>query len=509
MKGMSALRSTILLTGVSLFSQVVGFVYRVILSRMVGSQVMGLYQLVLPVYSVLLSLTAIGFTAACSNLSARWQALGNQRAGRQTVQACLVGFLLCFVPVSVITATFSDAISVYLMGDARSRLGLVLLLPCVLLTGIENIHKHHFYGVGQVRPPAASETCEQLVRAGAVLGLLWIFLPQNPERTVGLIVLGMVICEVFSVVILVALFHRRVDRRSAGEGVSPGQLRRQIAGIAFPVGFTALLGNLMGAATSVMIPQRLVYAGANVGQAMSAFGVLCGMTVPMLMLPTALISAMSLVLVPRLAQSAALGNTPLSRRRVERALGATATFIIPAAGLLAVLAPPLGRLLFREPDAGAFAIPLAISVALGCFEGVLHASLNGLGHQAAASRYILISGAVQLAITWYRMGLPGVGLRGYVEGLLLSTLLAVWLNGQRVAKLVALRLKLFPWLIAPGLAALLAALCTRLLYIRILADGTTEGVACLVCLGIGTLIAGCTLAAEGVLNTGNEQGRGP
>lgn len=61
-KPMSALKSTLLLTAVSLFGQGVGFVYRVFLSRMVGAEVMGLYQLVMPVFSVLMSLTAIGFT---------------------------------------------------------------------------------------------------------------------------------------------------------------------------------------------------------------------------------------------------------------------------------------------------------------------------------------------------------------------------------------------------------------------------------------------------------------
>ena len=71
---------------------------------------------------------------------------------------------------------------------AGAALGLLLLLPCVLLTGLENIHKHSFYGLGRVAPPAFTEILEQLIRTGAVLGLLWYFLPQNPERTVGLIV---------------------------------------------------------------------------------------------------------------------------------------------------------------------------------------------------------------------------------------------------------------------------------------------------------------------------------
>lgn len=66
----------------------------------------------------------------------------------------------------------------------------------------------------------------------------------------------------------------------------------------------------MGSATSVLIPQRLVHAGAEVSEAMSAFGVLCGMTLPMLCLPTAFIGALGLVLVPKLAEGAACTDCP-------------------------------------------------------------------------------------------------------------------------------------------------------------------------------------------------------
>ena len=69
--GESARRSALFLTGVSAVSQLLGFGYRVLLSRMIGAEVMGLYQLVMPVYSVLMSVTATGLTAAVSNLSAR------------------------------------------------------------------------------------------------------------------------------------------------------------------------------------------------------------------------------------------------------------------------------------------------------------------------------------------------------------------------------------------------------------------------------------------------------
>ena len=102
-------------------------------------------------------------------------------------------------------------------------------------------------GPGWCAPPAVTELLEQAVRAAAVLGLLICFLPQYPERAAGLIVAGMVVCEVFSALTLTVLYHSRLgDLRRQGPG-EPGQIRRRrILSIALPVGANALLGNLMG-----------------------------------------------------------------------------------------------------------------------------------------------------------------------------------------------------------------------------------------------------------------------
>lgn len=497
MKTLSAFGSTVLLTAVSLFAQGARFVFQVLLSRMVDPQVIGLYHLVMPVMPVLMSLTALGFTAACSNLSARYHVMGDRKAAAQTVRVCIAGFLISFAVTALVTGLLSDAISVYLLGDARARLGLLLLLPCVLLTGLENIHKHFFYGIGDVRGPAFTEVGEQLIRTGAVLGLLWRFLPQNPERTVGLIVLGMILCEVFSALTLSLLYRRTMGTRPVGVGVERRELWGKVIAFAWPMALTALLGNLMEAGTTVLIPQRLIRAGADVKAAMSAFGILRGMTIPMLSLPTAVIGALSLILLPKMAEAHALGRPQLCRHRCGKALAATAALIFPAAALMAVAAPTLGRALFHEPTAGSFALPLAIGVALASIERVLGVTLNGLGRQKTTAGHSLITGAVQLFLTWRQMALPGMGLRGYVQALLLSTVLGVALNWYSLRRAIGLRVQWFRWIVAPGLGALLAGLCANLLLPILSRAGLGDGVACGVTLCFGGAVYLSAMAAMG------------
>lgn len=269
-KTLSAGKGALFLTALSAISQVLGFFYRVVLSRLVGAEVMGLYQLIMPVSSVIMSLTAVGLTSAVSNLTSQHLALGNRKAADQTVSACLKIFFLLLLPVGAVVILGSDAISVYLLGDARTRLGLVLLIPCVALMGVENCHKHFFYGSGVVRPPAVVELLEQFVRTFAVILLLALFLPQYPERVVGLIVTGMVVCEIFSSCTLVVLYRRRRGPLT-GRGEEGKVRRRRILSIALPVGLNALLGNLLAAANSALIPQKLVEGGADRSAAVSQF----------------------------------------------------------------------------------------------------------------------------------------------------------------------------------------------------------------------------------------------
>ena len=329
---------TLLLTATGLFAQVVGFLYRMMLSRLIGAETMGLYQLVMPVYSMFMSVTAVGLTVAVSTRAARCHALGDEAGVTQVLGAGLRRFFLLAVPLGAVIVWCSDPISVYLLWDARTRLGIVLLVPCVLLTGVENLHKHCFYGTGQVRIPATVETMEQLVRAGAVLGLLVWLLPQNQERTVGLIVLGMVLCEVFSAVSLVVLFQRTRPRGLARDP----SVAKGLWSIAIPVGLTSVLGTILGSANAVLIPAKLVEGGMESGAAMSAFGVLCGMTMPLLALPTGFIGALCLTMVPDLSRRTAHGDARVAAGFLNRIMSVTMLLMAPCMVLLVVMGPTVG-----------------------------------------------------------------------------------------------------------------------------------------------------------------------
>jgi len=464
---------------------------------------MGLYQLLMSAYAVLQSLTLTGMTAAVSNLTSQYLARHNSRGAAQ-VLSCAIGlFFLLLLPAAAGVVLFSDGISVHLLGDARTRLGLVLLLPCAALTGIENLHKHHFYGAGRVCLPGGVDLAEQCIRAAAVLTLLWAFLPQYPERAAGLIVLGMWVSEIFSSLTLMVLTRRwRRQERPAGPGESARICRKKIADIAIPVGTTALLGNLIGAANAALIPQKLAEGGMAPSEALGKFGVVCGMTMPMLAVPTVFLGAISLTLTPRLARASALGDREKIRRLSDRAVTLTAVLTLPAMGLMAAVGDELGRVLFRQGGVGEFLVPLAGVMALCCYESVLNSILSGVGQQRAVAVISLLSGGAQLCITLGTVA--QIGMAGYVLGAAAASTLGLALSGVWTMRSTGAHIRWMDWVIIPGLSALLAGLNARLL-LRVLLDSGASTLAAI----LGAIVFGLWVYTAAIQAQGMEvKGRG-
>ena len=495
----SVLTGTVLLTAVGLFSQLVGFCYRILLSRLIGAETMGLYQLVMPVYSVLMSVTAVGLTVALATLSAKFCALKDRGAIRDTLRKTVGGFFLVAVPLGVAVIALSDPISVYLIGDARTRLGIVLLVPCVLLTGVENLHKHCFYGIGRVGPPAASETAEQIVRAAAVLGLLLLLRPRTKEQTVGIIVIGMVLCEVCSALTLTLLFRRHWKVNPPGQATHSVN-RRQLAKLAVPVSMTSLLGTLLGSANAVLIPARLVAGGMEAGEAMAAFGVMCGMTMPLLAMPTGFVGALCLTMVPDLARRTAGGDRRAAGEFLDRILSVTSLLMAPAMALMAVVGPAIGQVVYRESTIGGHMTWLAVGTLLSCYQMVLGGALNGLSLQSIGARNAIVSDIVQLGFTFFAVS--GWKLAGFAAGFVLSSLVGMGMNLVSVLRATGGRVRIYRWFVRPLSGATLTWGWCRLLF-RILERGDCPLWGnCLICVGMGLLIYGVSLQAQGMTLSG-------
>ncbi len=492
----SLFRSTLMLTGVGVAGQFFGFLYRIAMARLAGAEVLGLYQLIMPAYAVIQSICISGLAVAVSVLSSECHARRDYAALGPVAAAGLRGMAALWLPLAAVVFFRSEWIAVHLLGDARTRLGLLLLPPVLLLTGVENLQKQQFYGIGSMRLPAGVEVGEQVLRSACIILLLVVLKPEQPERAAALIVLGLLFSEIFSSGVLTIARLRRSRRISEDGRIPPGQLRRRLCAIALPVSFTALAGNLMGAATSVLIPQLLVRHGLSSEQAMEEFGVLLGMTLPLLMIPTAFVNALSLALLPRLTQERSLGQMGAFRRTGEKAMLAVCYVVLPLIALIAALGPDLGTLLFAEPRAGRHILPLAVGMGAGCCHAVLGCMLNALGKQSQSAAVSLFCGSLELLATVVLT--PRLGIAGFVAAFVGTGLLGCVLCLFLVWRYAGGHLDCYRCFSAPVLAALLAALLVHLGYHLCRDAGLGTVWAVIGGIAAGLVVYWCAMAAQGI-----------
>lgn len=469
-------RSAALLTAVNLLSQGAGFLCRIGISRLAGAEVMGVYQLLMPAYSVLTAFAVSGLAVSVSALTGGLEGVYGRGSGEALVRLGLRVLGALWLMAAVPAALFGDFISAELLGDARTWLGLMLLLPCLLLTGVENLQKQYFYGQGRVEIPAGVELGEQTVRTLAILLLLSAVPMGTVEEKAALIVGGMLASEVFSSGAL-TLARRRLGikpRRMPGLG---GKLAR----IAAPAGASAVAASALSALNAVIIPRRLIAFGIPAGEAVGAYGILFGMTLPLLTAPNCFVGALCTLLLPELSRLWAQGKGEEVRNKLARALGAVSAAIFPLLALLALYGGELGRLLFREERVGECGGLLAAAVGLAGWDAVLAAGLNGLGRQRESAAIAIGCGVLELVPTWCLTG--WLGIRGCAVSILLAALAETALRLRLLCKAAGLGPGHLRGMLLPVPAAVLAALCTRLLGLGLERYGLCGWGSALVCLG--------------------------
>lgn len=419
---------TLILTVTGLISRTMGFFYRIYLSRLFGEEGMGIYQLLSPVLALSFSLTAAGYQTAISKFVAERSA----KEGRASLGPMAAGLSIS-LPLSVICCgvifCFSDFIARALLLEPRTASMLRILAFSVPLSAVHSCINGYFYGIQKAGVPALSQLSEQLARVGCVYLLSTLALRRGLTPSINVAVLGLTVGELISMLIsLGAVYLRPVGMQlpaasSFGKKASSRSffVYRSILGMALPLTANRIVLNLLQSIEAVSIPARLKLYGYDTATALSVYGVLTGMAMPLIFFPNALTSAVSVLLLPLISENRALGNKKAVRDaslRTVKYCFLLGFVCLVCFGLFGNLA---GRVLFHSALAGHFITTLSFICPFIYLDTTLSSILQGLG---MAGRVFLMNAAcLLLRLAFVFFAVPCYGITGYLWGMLASQLL--------------------------------------------------------------------------------------
>lgn len=417
------LRTTVLttasiVTALSIAERALGFLYRIVLSRLIGAEGLGLYQVALSLFSVFLTIGTGGIPITVSRLISKSKAENDLAGERSAVGAGVCLCLLLTLPAALFLGIFPQAAS-FLFSDERGITSFRILTIGLVFSSLYAVVRGSFWGNKRFLVPSILEIAEE-----AVMVIAGVLLLQNITSVVdgaNRASWAVVISYIFSFTASALCFFL-----FGGKLAKPNKQLKPLFRATLPITSVRASSSLVNSAVAVLLPAMLVRAGASDTEALALFGIVSGMAVPVLFIPSTVIGSISLVLVPELSEDFYRKNTKRLNQNLSRGLSVTFLVAVCLIPFFYALGGDLGSLAFSEPLVGDFIKKGSLILLPMSLTMISTGMLNSMGFEKQTFIYYFVGAAALLLCI---LLLPAVcGAYAYIWGLGASFTATAFLN---------------------------------------------------------------------------------
>ncbi len=463
-------KGTIILTLAGFITRLIGFFYRIFLSNTMGAELLGIYQLLFPVYSICFTIYATGIQTSISRLVA---AEIGKRNPKNVFKILRIGMFLSVslaALLSVLVYFSADYIAWRFLLEERSASSLRILAVVFPFCGITSCINGYYYGLKKAGVPASTQLVEQLIRVVVVYMIALYAGKGDITVTCELASVGIVVGEIASCIYnLLSLFVTKSPNKIILMGPDPqakstgkNKILRELLHLSIPLSANRLLINILHSIESIMIPTMLRRFGMSNSESLSAFGVLTGMSIPFILFPTAVINALAVLLLPTISEAQAVNNNKLIGRTTAVSVKYSLITGIISTSIFVLFGKDLGTSIFHNEVAGDYLIILAWLCPFIYLTTTLSSIINGLGkaHITFINSVVGTVGKIILIVFL----IPKYGINGYLISLLIGQLLTTFLDTFAVIKSIHFSFDAVNNLVKPGLIAALSGFLLKECY---------------------------------------------
>ncbi len=273
----------------SVITRLLGFFFRIFMSRKLGAVGLGIFQMSSSVIGIFLTLVSSGIPLITAKSVSKYESLNQLKKRNQVVgSALIIGVsvsLICSVLIFVLKNFWG-----IILTDSRAVEVLLILIPSILLSAIYSIFRGALWGKKDFFSCGLTELVEQIARF--ILTILFFYGVSDMFTLTKLSAHAFNAANLVSCILVVIIFFKKCKI-----GFAKGEYLNLIK-TSTPITFVRISNSLVQPLTALIVPAMLVLVGYTKTEAIASFGVVMGMTFPMLFVPMAVIGSISMVLVP-------------------------------------------------------------------------------------------------------------------------------------------------------------------------------------------------------------------
>jgi len=473
LKRQSFAEGAIILIFLSFFARFLGVFFKIPLDYLVGTQGLGLYNILYPFYTILLAVSTVGLSIAVSKMTAERISLNRFDSAYRVFKLSSILFMILGSLSSLCLLLLSQKIILLLNWPPETYFGLMALTLAPFLVAIMSAFRGFFQGMGSMTPTGISMVIEQIGRILVGISLSYFFLLKGKD--LGIVVAGAAFgatagAFLGALFLLLYFFKNKeeIDRKvknSFNETniESASAILMELLSIAVPISMGSAISSIMVFIDSTMLPNILtkLHNSREI-----AIGLMGSNTRALTLINVPLVISVSIgtSIVPVIAAANKSKDYNLLRVRINKGLKIGSIPAIPAAVGLSMLSGEAIGTVFSSKAGEDILRILAFSVIFIVMAQIFTNILHAIGKPYIPVFTIIIGGIIKILLNSLLVSNPSLSIRGAAISTIISYMITAFLNFIIVKKHTGLKLNISSIILKPVIASALMALILPHLY---------------------------------------------
>lgn len=420
------IKSTLILMLSGLLTKVIGFIIRIIYTRIIGPYGISLYTIATPTYSLLLTIATLAIPISISKLVA-------ENKGRSIrILTSAAALILSINAILILIIFFThDFIASTLLKEPLAGpilLAMVLTLPFV---SISSVLKGYFAGKQNMTPHATSNIIEQIIRLIMIIIILPILMKKGVMYAVLGLILLTIVSEISSIIVFFFFLPKKINFKTPLKPTKDNITN--ILDISLPTVSSRIVGNIGYFFEPIILTNLLLLSGYSNAYILAEYGAYNAYSISLLTMPSFFIAAVSTSLLPEVSKFYANGNMEMVKRRIKQGLLFALLIGLTFSFFIYLFRDQLLFSLYKTTIGSKYIKILAPIFVLFYLEGVLTSSLQALG-KANETMKISLWGVILKLLILSILSLCHIGIYSLVISEIINIIFVVSLNFKALKK---------------------------------------------------------------------------
>ena len=449
----------------TLLLKVIGLIYKIPLSYMLGDEGMGYFNSAYTVYVLFYVIGTSGIPKAIAILVAKKEAESPNEANA-IFRIAFKFFFISGLILLVIFILMADAFSQYI-SNPKAVLAMYSIAPSILFVCAGGVIRGYLSGKIEFAPIAVSELIFGVLKLalGLLLATLAIRMGKPLHAVAAYTIFGITVGSLVSLIYL-ALVYFKGCKSLERASLSSNDTIKDILKISVPITLTSAVGSIVSLLDLTLIMRGLESNGYTSSLSNVLYGSYTTLAVPMLSLVTTLISPITTAILPLLASSFVCKSKDSYCKHLDTSLSLTSIVTVPSAVLFAFFSDQALLLIFEEGSAilaAPFLALLSPGILLIGPLTVLNTALEGAGKSVTAFFSVLVGAAAKLVITLSLLSTTDLGILCAPIGTSASYLVSLFISRAQISNIRGVKTSVLRSFLIPSIASAISAFGTEIL----------------------------------------------